>query len=80
MTTCVNSNHTSLLMPDKGDGTDSETGVQEDDFSFQDEMIKSRLCALKRVWLFPVVCFIYLFIYNNFQIFCCRKNFRFYMH
>lgn len=33
---------------DKGDGTDSETGVQEDDFPFQDEMIKSRLCALKR--------------------------------
>lgn len=47
-------------MPDKGDGADSETGVQEDDFPFQDEMIKSRLCALKRVWLFPAVCFIYL--------------------
>lgn len=52
--------YTTLLMPDKGDGADSETGVQEDDFPFQDEMIKSRLCALKRVWLFPAVCFIYL--------------------
>lgn len=51
-------------MPDKGDGADSETGVQEDDFPFQDEMIKSRLCALKRVWLFPAVFYLFIIFFN----------------
>lgn len=34
--------------PDKLDGTDSETGVQEDDFLIQDEIYKSRLACIKR--------------------------------
>lgn len=33
---------------DKGDGTDSETGVQEEDILIQDEIYKSRLASIKR--------------------------------
>ncbi|KAL3518729.1 hypothetical protein ACH5RR_021318 [Cinchona calisaya] len=34
--------------PDKGDGTDSDNGVQEDDSLIQDEIYKSRLACIKR--------------------------------
>ncbi|KAH8497883.1 hypothetical protein H0E87_016968 [Populus deltoides] len=34
---------------DKGDGTDAESGVQEEDFLIQDEIFKSRLVSMKRV-------------------------------
>ncbi|GAV59098.1 Pkinase domain-containing protein [Cephalotus follicularis] len=34
--------------PDKGDGIDSESGVQEEDFLIQDEIYKSRLASIKR--------------------------------
>lgn len=48
-------------MSDKGDGTDSETGGQEDDF-LHDELFRSRLGTIKRVWLFLIVLFsFYLF-------------------
>ncbi|XP_061959200.1 serine/threonine-protein kinase TOUSLED isoform X3 [Populus nigra] len=33
---------------DKGDGTDAESGVQEEDFLIQDEIFKSRLVSMKR--------------------------------
>ncbi|KAL5575136.1 hypothetical protein UlMin_016835 [Ulmus minor] len=33
---------------DKGDGADSETGIQEDDLLIQEEIYKSRLASLKR--------------------------------
>ncbi|CAK7329227.1 unnamed protein product [Dovyalis caffra] len=33
---------------DKGDGTDAESGVQEEDFLIQDEIFKSRLVSIKR--------------------------------
>jgi hypothetical protein len=34
---------------DKGDGTDAESGAQEEDFLIQDEIFKSRLVSIKRV-------------------------------
>ncbi|XP_065866829.1 serine/threonine-protein kinase TOUSLED isoform X2 [Euphorbia lathyris] len=34
--------------PDKGDGTDAESGSQEEEFLFQDEIFKSRLSSIKR--------------------------------
>uniref|UniRef100_A0A3N7EUF2 Protein kinase domain-containing protein n=1 Tax=Populus trichocarpa TaxID=3694 RepID=A0A3N7EUF2_POPTR len=33
---------------DKGDGTDAESGAQEEDFLIQDEIFKSRLVSIKR--------------------------------
>ncbi|KAJ6693059.1 MIXED LINEAGE PROTEIN KINASE [Salix purpurea] len=33
---------------DKGDGTDAESGAQEEDFLIQDEIFKSRLVSMKR--------------------------------
>uniref|UniRef100_A0A6M2F6I5 Protein kinase domain-containing protein n=1 Tax=Populus davidiana TaxID=266767 RepID=A0A6M2F6I5_9ROSI len=33
---------------DKGDGTDAESGAQEEDFLIQDEIFKSRLMSMKR--------------------------------
>ncbi|KAJ9189120.1 hypothetical protein P3X46_000451 [Hevea brasiliensis] len=33
---------------DKGDGTDADSGVQEEDFLIQDEIFKSRLASIKR--------------------------------
>ncbi|KDP42941.1 hypothetical protein JCGZ_23883 [Jatropha curcas] len=33
---------------DKGDGTDAESGAQEEDFIIQDEIFKSRLASIKR--------------------------------
>ncbi|CAM8878972.1 unnamed protein product [Rhodiola kirilowii] len=34
--------------PDKGDGIDGDTGTQEEEFLFQDEIYKSRLASIKR--------------------------------
>ncbi|MBA0578836.1 hypothetical protein Gorai_021107 [Gossypium raimondii] len=34
---------------DKGDATDAESGVQEEDILFQDEIHKSRLASIKRL-------------------------------
>ncbi|XP_050223626.1 serine/threonine-protein kinase TOUSLED isoform X2 [Mercurialis annua] len=34
--------------PDKGDGPDGESGIQEEDFLIQDEILKSRLASIKR--------------------------------
>jgi tousled-like kinase len=38
-----------MLLQDKGDTVDAETGVQEEDFLIQDEIYKSRLASIKRV-------------------------------
>lgn len=38
-----------LCLEDKGDGSDHETGIPEEDFLIQDEICKSRLASIKRV-------------------------------
>lgn len=43
-----------LYDEDKGDGTDADTGLQEDDVFIQDEIYKSRLASIKRVSLFLI--------------------------
>lgn len=37
---------------DKGDGSDAETSMSEEDILLQDEICKSRLTSIKRVILF----------------------------
>lgn len=37
------------MFVDKGDGSDAETGMSEEDFLIQDEIYKSRLTSIKRV-------------------------------
>jgi hypothetical protein len=37
---------------DKGDGSDAETGMSEEDILLQDEICKSRLMSIKRVIFF----------------------------
>jgi len=39
-------------LADKGDGSDVEAGIFEEDFLIQDEICKSRLASIKRVHLF----------------------------
>lgn len=40
-----------IILTDKSDGGDMESGVQEEDFFIQDEIYKSRLASIKRVLL-----------------------------
>lgn len=39
---------------DKGDGSDAETSMTEEDILLQDEICKSRLTSIKRVIFFMV--------------------------
>lgn len=38
-----------FLHEDKGDGSDMETGMSDEDLVLQDEICKSRLASIKRV-------------------------------
>ena len=46
-----------LMFVDKGDGSDAETGMSEDDFLIQDEIYKSRLASIKRVSFLHLIVF-----------------------
>lgn len=38
-----------FCLEDKGDGSDAEIGISEEDYLIQDEICKSRLASIKRV-------------------------------
>lgn len=63
-----------MVLEDKGDTVDTETGIQEEDFLIQDEIYKSRIASIKRVRSIVKVQLIWLFHFTSVMINDC-KNF-----
>lgn len=53
---------------DKGEGTDADSGFQEDEVIIQDEIYKSRLASIKRVCCYLSAYFLLLSISNSLNI------------
>lgn len=47
--------HFFSFFKDKGDGSDAEIGISEEDYLLQDELFKTRLASIKRVSFGPLV-------------------------
>ena len=61
-----------MVLEDKGDTVDTETGIQEEDFLIQDEIYKSRIASIKRVRSIVKVQPIWLFHFTSVMINDCK--------